>query len=150
MARRLHRIPTPESEQKGEKALRQRHVALDQQRGCSLRRADSSGLLRHAQAGHGATRQRQSQLIDWYGWRASSIAIDQTKIKPERKHDFQMISAAEGMPVGNYDLDSIMHYGASRNASIDGKTVIMSQANGTPLPHGQTAFRQATSQAPLS
>lgn len=68
------------------------------------------------------------------------ITIDEANIKPERRIDYAMISDADGMPIGDYDIASIMHYGASRRDSIDGNTTIITKADGTALPGRQNAI----------
>jgi len=92
--------------------------------------SDSRTRSSRHELGHALGMYHEQQRRD----RSKFISINQAQIKFERVSDFAMVSAGDGLPVGDYDIDSIMHYSASTNASVDGKTPIITKADGTPLP----------------
>ena len=57
--------------------------------------------------------------------RNSFIDVKTDKIKPTHKYQFEKVGVGEALHPGNYDLDSVMHYGSAKKMSIDGNTALI-------------------------
>lgn len=53
------------------------------------------------------------------------ININTAEIKDEHRYQFQMVAVGEAQQPGDYDLDSVMHYGAAAKMSRDGVTALI-------------------------
>jgi hypothetical protein len=94
-------------------------------------RDDRIRTSRH-EVGHALGMYHEHQRRD----REHDIDINEAEIKDLscRLNIVNIISDQDGVKVGDYDLNSIMHYGTFKKCSKDGQTPIISLEHGDPLP----------------
>lgn len=69
--------------------------------------------------------------------RGTFVNLRMSQVKDIYRYQFEKVQANEATPIGTYDIGSIMHYGPSPQASIDGQTDIITPDDSTVTNMGQ-------------
>ncbi len=80
----------------------------------------SRGTLRH-EIGHALGFYHEHKRRD----RGPFIDVNTSKIKEVHKAQFEKVDPGEALQVGDYDLDSVMHYDSAKKMSLDGDTALI-------------------------
>jgi hypothetical protein len=91
--------------------------------------------LRH-EIGHALGFYHEHKRLD----RDVFIDVNTAEIKDRHRYQFEKVGDTEALQLGNYDLDSVMHYGAAKSMSRNGKTVLITTDD--PAHSGRIGSRQ--------